>query len=80
MDFLYQKEDEVVQNMKSMAQIYEAKGRRIALVINDNAQEYLSKNMKDALRKFKISYQLMADYVKNGNLAEVMIGWKQMHC
>ena len=58
--------------MKSMAQIYEAKGRRIALVINDNAQEYLSKNMKDVLRKFKISYQLMADYVKNGNLVQVM--------
>ena len=70
--FCIKRKDEVVQNMKSMAQIYEAKGRRIALVINDNAQEYLSKNMKDALRKFKISYQLMADYVKNGNLAEVM--------
>ena len=69
--FPIRSKDDVLKNMVIMAQEYTAKGRCIAMIINDNAKEYVSKPMKAVLRKYNITLELMPDYTKNGNIAEV---------
>ena len=69
--FPIRSKDDVLKNMVIMAQEYTAKGRCIAMIINDNAKEYVSKQMKAVLRKYNITLELMPDYTKNGNIAEV---------
>ena len=71
--FCMRRKSEVVENFRKMADIFESRKRKIVRVIGDNAQEYLSKEMKSAMKAHGAISQQMPEYIKDGNLAEVFM-------
>ncbi len=62
---------EVYDNFETIAKIYAAKNRHLAIIVNDNAKEYDSVRMKNLLKRYHADILPTPEYVKNGNLAEV---------